>query len=332
MNVERSVQRPYGSENHGNDFLLAGFRIAFCSKHCPMAPGTPLTAVNGSHCTKRPAILGSSVTTWIYECCAWAYYMTCYAVLRSCTLAAHMYCHAGYVANTSASGVGLGWGGCDNVMYAGVTYNLLSKGKSKKSHCGNTYGVDSGVASMRATFSRAWVSSAKTNGMESRKKFWNSSDFRRGLQIHGKTQWILMKALIFERAVPRFCACACQQFLMISVQNYAFSAILRKRCEEMHFENRKQYSAPAGALTMFLPFFLTLIKNNGLPFRPHLGLPNGYKQSHHIDGHRPPDQKHTKWYLAKQAKSTSKNQLACPRLQTPRQKRNHSEPDLQIMM
>jgi hypothetical protein len=34
---------------------------------------------------------------------------------------------------------------------------------------------------------------------------------------------------------------------------------------------------------MFLPVFLTLIKNNGLPFRPHLGLPNGYKQSHHID-------------------------------------------------
>ena len=48
---------------------------------------------------------------------------------------------------------GVGWGGCDNVMYVG----------------GNTYGVDSGVASMRATFSRAWVSSAKTNGMESRK-------------------------------------------------------------------------------------------------------------------------------------------------------------------
>ena len=61
-----------------------------------------------------------------------AYYMTCYAVLRSCTPAGHMYCHAGYVANTSASGVGLGWGGCDNVMYAGVTYNLPSKGKIKE--------------------------------------------------------------------------------------------------------------------------------------------------------------------------------------------------------
>ena len=43
--------------------------------------------------------------------CTLAYYMTWYAVLRSCALAAHMYCHAGYVANTSASGVGLGWGG-----------------------------------------------------------------------------------------------------------------------------------------------------------------------------------------------------------------------------
>ena len=64
-----------------------------------------------------------------------------------------------------------------------------------------------------------------------------------------------MKALIFERAVPRFCTCACQQFLMISVQNHAFSTILWKRCEEMHFENHKQYSAPAGALTIFSIFW-----------------------------------------------------------------------------
>ena len=56
----------------------------------------------------------------------------------------------------------------------------------------------------------------------------------------------------FERAVPRFCTCACQQFLMISVQNHAFSTNLWIRCEEMYFENRKQYSAPAGALTKFL--------------------------------------------------------------------------------
>ena len=38
---------------------------------------------------------------------------------------------------------------------------------------------------------------------------------------------------------------------MIDVQNHAFSAIVWIKCEEVHFESRKQYSAPAGALTMF---------------------------------------------------------------------------------
>ena len=40
---------------------------------------------------------------------------------------------------------------------------------------------------------------------------------------------------------------------MKSVQNHAFSTILWLRCDEMHFENRQQYSAPAGALTFVAP-------------------------------------------------------------------------------
>ena len=112
--------------------------------------------------------------------------------------------------------------------------------------------MDSGVASMRATFSRAWVSSAKTNGMESRKKVLKFTRFPTMSANTWETTKNSDESTHFERAVPRFCTCACQEFLMISVQNHAFSTILLIRCEEMHFENRKQYSAPAGALTMFL--------------------------------------------------------------------------------
>ena len=52
------------------------------------------------------------------------------------------------------------------------------------------------------------------------------------------------ESIHFQRAVPRFCTCAYHVFLMMSVQNNAFSTILWIRSEEVHFENRKQYSAP----------------------------------------------------------------------------------------
>ena len=56
----------------------------------------------------------------------------------------------------------------------------------------------------------------------------------------------------FEGAVPRFCTCACQQILMISVPNHAFSMISRISSEEIHFQDREQYSAPASTLTMLM--------------------------------------------------------------------------------
>ena len=144
-------------ENFGTMFLVWAPRGEQCFPHffnIPLITGDP-------GCGVGVGWGGVGVIT----SCMLVYYVTCYAVLRSCTLAAHMYCHAGYVANTSASGVGV-ITSCTLAQHI----TCYPKGKSKKSHCGNTYGVDSGVASMRATFSRAWVSSAKTNGMDSRKK------------------------------------------------------------------------------------------------------------------------------------------------------------------
>ena len=49
-------------------------------------------------------------------------------------------------------------------------WTTISKGKVKEIDLWKYICADSGVASMRATFSRAWVSSAKTNAMESRKR------------------------------------------------------------------------------------------------------------------------------------------------------------------
>ena len=88
--------------------------------------------------------------------------------------------------------------------------------------------------------------------MEGRKKYLKFKRFQMGSANTWENTMNSDESTHFERAFPSFCTCACQQCLMISVQNHAFSTILWLRCEEMHFENRQQYSAPAGALTMFL--------------------------------------------------------------------------------
>ena len=92
----------------------------------------------------------------------------------------------------------------------------------------------------------------KTNGMEGRKKYLKFKRFQTGSANTWENTLNSDESTDFERVFPRFCTCACQQCLMISVQNHAFSTILWLRCEEMHVENRQQYSAPAGALTLFL--------------------------------------------------------------------------------
>ena len=95
--------------------------------------------------------------------CTLAYYMTWYAVLRSCALAAHMYCHAGYVANTSASGVGLGWR--DGTTFTGTC--KVGSGGAIVFTCTCTciwrYVRSLGLAFQSMLMLRSWLSHATSN-------------------------------------------------------------------------------------------------------------------------------------------------------------------------
>ena len=113
-------------------------------------------------------------------------------------------------------GVGVGVGVLDRQWHhvkksVPKQWTTTSKGKIREREIsGNTYGVDSGVASMRATSSRAWVSSAKTNGMEGRKKYLKFKLFQTGSADTWENTMISDESTHFERAFPRFCTCECQ--------------------------------------------------------------------------------------------------------------------------
>ena len=128
----------------------------------------------------------------------------------------------------------------------------LPKGRSESELSGNTSGVDSGVASMKDTCSPASGSCASTTEMKGRKKMpmktaWNINT--NTLQKNNE----LEQNHPFGARSSTFLLICISTINMIHTKNLAFSHNMSKTCDDADIEYRKQYSAPAGALTMYTP-------------------------------------------------------------------------------
>ena len=131
----------------------------------------------------------------------------------------------------------------------------LPKGRSESELSGNTSGVDSGVASMKETCSPASESCASTTEMKGRKKKCQWRQLGTQMKIHCKKTMNLNKITHLGRAVLRFCSSAYRSTWYI-LKNLAFSHNMSNTCDDADIEYRKQYSAPAGALTRNMAIFI----------------------------------------------------------------------------
>jgi len=124
----------------------------------------------------------------------------------------------------------------------------LPKERSESELSGNTSGVDSGVASMKDTCSPASESCASTTEMKGRRKkmpmktVWNTNANTLKKTVN------LNEINHFGRAVLRFCSLHIHDQHDTCYKNPAFS--------QTDIDYRKQYRAPAGALTKFLVLVL----------------------------------------------------------------------------
>ena len=128
----------------------------------------------------------------------------------------------------------------------------LPKGRSERKLSGSILGVDSGVASLKAMSSPASASCANRTDQKGRKKrkkkkrrLWTTDANRLQITVNLKN----MRHL--RRAFQLFCASSHPSYKCYMLENLAFFHNSSKTPDDADIANRKHYSAPAGALTMF---------------------------------------------------------------------------------